>query len=323
MATPLTPDQMLAALRKWGVRFNEISGWRTRGRNYVGHGAWGPVIGCIVHHTGDDAPDDADLRVVRDGRSDLPGPLAQFGARDDGSIDLIASGRSNHAGTGDPGVYAAVKAQSYGDYPPATHFHEGSTGGTDGNTCFYGCETYYSGVDAPTQVQYRAVVLLYAAICDAHGWSAKAVIGHKEWSNYKSDPAKVDMRDMRADVGRALAMGPAAAAAWAYGTTNPDPEVTMPVIVSSPNAGTVVIDGPNILPVPTAAAALALVKAYGPIKSLTDAEWTLVEGLRGRWLTPASGLSADALAAAVKAAVGEAIAAAVVKVDVSVAGTQG
>lgn len=226
MATPLTPAQMIAALDKWGVRYNLIPGWETRGRNYVGHGAWGPVIGCIVHHTGDDAPDDADLRIVRDGRSDLSGPLAQFGGRDDGSIDVIASGRANHAGTGDPAVYAAVKAQSYGDYPPPTHYHQGSTGGTDGNTYFYGVETYYSGSHAPAPVQYRAVVLLYAAICDAHGWTAKAVIGHKEWSDWKSDPGQVDMRQMRDDVTNCLTIGPAAAAAWAYGSLEDDMPLT-------------------------------------------------------------------------------------------------
>lgn len=245
MATPLTPDQLLAALRKWGVRFQEIDGWRTRGRNFVGHGAWGPVIGCMTHHTADDAPDDTDLRIVRDGRSNLPGPLAQFGGRDDGTIDVIASGRANHAGTGDPSVYAAVAAQSYGDYPPPTHYHQGSVGGTDGNARFYGLEQYYSGGHPPTPLQYRAAVLLWAAICDAHGWSAKSVIGHKEWSDWKPDPGFVDMRDMRADIAHCLAIGPAAAAAWAYGTTVPtdnpipseeDTDMPAPVIINITSA---------------------------------------------------------------------------------------
>ncbi len=212
MATPLTAAQTLAALRKWGVRFIEHPGWETHNRN--GHGAWGPVNGFIVHHTGDDAPDDVDFGVVWGGRSNLPGPLCHFGARDDGTIDLVGCGRTNHAGGGDPSVLAAVIAESYGDHPPAPHYHEGSAGAVDGNARFYGVETYYSGYHVP--VQYRAVVLLVAAILDAHGWGPKSAIGHKEWSDWKSDPGSVDMRDFRADVAHLHDIGPAAAAAWAY-----------------------------------------------------------------------------------------------------------
>jgi hypothetical protein len=59
-----------------------------------------------------------------------------------------------------------------------------------------------------TQAQYRASVLLWAAVCDFHGWSHKSVIGHREWNKDKSDPGNVDMILMRADVAAALKAGP-------------------------------------------------------------------------------------------------------------------
>lgn len=191
-STPLSANGIRSALRKFGVKFNEIPGWETRNRGLRGNG-WGPVNGFVVHHTGDDAPDDADERVVCNGRSDLPGPLAQFGLRDDGTVDLIGLGRANHAGSGDSTVYAAVRDETYVNYPPKPTKND-----YDGNGVFYGVETYYSGSHKP--VQYDAMVNLCAAICDAHGWTAKSVIGHKEWTNQKVDPGSVDMAQFRSDV---------------------------------------------------------------------------------------------------------------------------
>jgi hypothetical protein len=204
MSTPITADQLLTQLKKWKVPYREIDGWRTRGRDSFTGLTFGPVFGCVTHHTGDDAPDTADQKVIINGRPELAGPLAQFGLNDDGVVDLISVHRCNHAGGGDPRVLEAVKAESYGDYPPAPHEHQGSPGAVDGNDCFYGCETYYSGGKAPTAAAYKTLVLLWAALCDFHGWSAKSVIGHKEWSDWKSDPGHVDMKVLRADVQKAL-----------------------------------------------------------------------------------------------------------------------
>lgn len=202
----MTAEELIGQLKKWGVRYRPVQGWRRHNRNAVG--AWGPVHGVGIHHTGDDAPDGADRRIVHDGRPDLPGPLAQFGCNDDGVIDLIGWGRANHFGGGDASVFAAVVEESYGDYPPKPHMHEGSPGAVDGNCHFYGVETYYAGGRPPTAKAYRSLVLLAAAICDFHGWSAKSVIGHKEWSDQKSDPGRVDMRQFRAEVAGALRAGP-------------------------------------------------------------------------------------------------------------------
>jgi N-acetylmuramoyl-L-alanine amidase len=206
MATPMTAAQTVKQLKKWGIATKEVPGWEHHNR--AGHGDWGPVNGFMIHHTGDDAADSADLNVIHDGRADLPGPLAQFGCDDDGTIWLVGHGRANHAGGGDPQVLSEVIAESYGDRPSAPHFHEGSPGATDGNVHFYGVETFYSGKKKMTREAYKAVVTLSAAICDFHDWTARSVIGHKEWSDDKVDPGHVDMKVFRQDVAAALAAGP-------------------------------------------------------------------------------------------------------------------
>lgn len=208
MSDPITADQLLKQLDLWQVPFKEIPGWRTRGRDTPTGKPFGPVYGAVQHHTGDDAADLKDLQVCIDGRAGLPGPLVQFGANDNGVIDLISIHRSNHAGGGDPAVLSAVINESYGKYPPPTHFHEGSPGQADGNDCFYGCEAYYSGSHRMTPVQYKSVVMLWAAIFDFHKWTGKSLIGHKEWSNWKPDPGSTDMHQLRLDVDAALKAGP-------------------------------------------------------------------------------------------------------------------
>ena len=206
MAAPMTADETVAALTRWRVRFREVEGWRTRNRNHIG--PWGPVHGLMLHHTGDDAADGTDLRIVVRGRAGLPGPLSQFGCDDKGTIWLVGCGRANHAGGGDPRVLRAVIEEGYDVRPPLPNEHTGSPGAVDGNTRFYGVEVFYSGERPPTRLARRSLVLLGAAICDHHGWSAKSVIGHKEWSDHKWDPGRLDMPAFRLAVARRLAAGP-------------------------------------------------------------------------------------------------------------------
>lgn len=59
-----------------------------------------------------------------------------------------------------------------------------------------------------TSKQYRSLILVGAAICDFHNWTAKSVIGHKEWSSWKVDPASHDMHQIRLDVSERLRLGP-------------------------------------------------------------------------------------------------------------------
>lgn len=201
MSTPMSSEQFVRQLQKWGVPFVETDGWRTRNRNSMG--AWGPVHGLLLHHTGDDAPDTADERVLIEGRSDLPGPLCHWGMRDDGTAVLIGWGRANHAGVGAANVRDVLLTEGYGAYPPAP-----GPDSVDGNALLYGQETCYSGLHVMTEQAYRSTVRAFAAVCDHHGWSAKSCIGHKEWTGRKVDPGHLDMASFRRDVDALLEAGP-------------------------------------------------------------------------------------------------------------------
>src|SRR5690606_5204889 len=145
----------------------------------------------------------------------------------DGTVHLTGNGRANHAGGGDPAVLTAVRSESYGDYPPAPHQHEGSLGAVDGNQHFYGfeCENAGDGQDPWPRVQYTAMVRAAAAICRAHRWGMRSVIGHKEWSDWKPDPRGIDMRNFRRDVAACLALP---AGQWGSTAAPVNEEDTMP-----------------------------------------------------------------------------------------------
>lgn len=210
MGTPLTADRLVAALHAEGCKVREVDGWRSNNRNHKG--PWGPVNGVIVHHTVTGPASDV-VGLIYRGHSELPGPLATGCITKDGVVHLTGNGRANHAGGGDPDVLAAVVAESYRDRPPAPHEHDGSSGAVDGNARFYGweCENKGDGRDPWPRVQYVAIVKATAAVCRAHGWSAKSAIGHLEWSDWKVDPRGFDMKDFRRDLAACLALP---AGAW-------------------------------------------------------------------------------------------------------------
>lgn len=199
MATPMTPAQVLAQLRKFGIPFTEYKDWKTHNRNHIG--AWGPVHGFMVHHTGSDAQDQREL--LYRGVSGLPGPLCQFGLAQDGTVHLVGWGRANHAGAGDDDVLHAVKNE--------LTIPEDNESNTDGNRHFYGVEVWYSGAHEMTVAQYSTLRLLAAAVCDFHDWTEKSVIGHGEWgSPGKWDPGykpgtMMNMDKVRADIKATIA----------------------------------------------------------------------------------------------------------------------
>ncbi|WP_331763238.1 N-acetylmuramoyl-L-alanine amidase (plasmid) [Streptomyces sp. NBC_01369] len=222
MANPLTAAAVLAALRAEGVRVVEVGNWRTHNRN--SKGAWGPLNGSIVHHTVTKGTD-ATVRIVRDGYADLPGPLCHGMIAKNGQVHMVGWGRTNHAGGGDPRVLDQVVAESYGARPtPPTR---GNSNGVDGNARFYGweCENLGDGKDPWPAAQYDAIVRVQAALCRAHKWSAKSVIGHLEWSSDKVDPRGFNMADLRADVAERLKHP----ASWSPGKTTPTPPKETPV----------------------------------------------------------------------------------------------
>lgn len=181
MATPLTPDQMLRALKAEGVNVREYRAWDTHNRNHKG--PWGPVHGVMIHHTvtGPNVLDT--VKLCYDGHSELPGPLCHAVGGKDGVVYLVGHGRANHAGMGDGDVLAAVRAEVA---LPADRIDD-----TDGNPHFYGIEIQNrgDGQDPYPALQYDQAVRYAAALCRAHGWSARSVIGHKEWQPGKIDPS--------------------------------------------------------------------------------------------------------------------------------------
>ena len=195
MATPMTADQMVAALRAEGCKVVERDGWRTHNRNHKG--AWGPVNGSLLHHTASSG-ELSSVELCEDGYEELPGPLCHAVIGKSGTIYLVGNGRANHAGTGDPNTFEAVKDERYNSVPPATHFHEGMSGGVDGNAHLYGaeCVNLGNGKDPWPEVQIDAMVRWSAAINRFHGWSAKSTIAHREWSDWKPDPAGPGMPSM-------------------------------------------------------------------------------------------------------------------------------
>ncbi|MFF7437969.1 peptidoglycan-binding protein [Streptomyces sp. NPDC008122] len=217
MATPLTADRFVAALRAEGVDVVEHPGWRTHNRN--GHGAWGPVTGVIIHHTVSAGTANS-VEMCFDGYEGLPGPLCHGVIAKDGSVHLVGNGRANHAGGGDPSVLQAVISETYGDRPPTPREHQGSAGAVDGNSRFYGfeCVNLGDGTDPWPPAQLDAIERVSAALCRAHGWGARSVIGHKEWSDWKDDPRGFAMPTMRDRVQARLNKAPAKPSA---GTAKP------------------------------------------------------------------------------------------------------
>ncbi|MER8086625.1 N-acetylmuramoyl-L-alanine amidase [Streptomyces sp. NPDC094048] len=179
MATPLTAAAFLSALRGEGVDVVEVGSWRTHNR--AGHGAWGPMNGVVIHHTVTSGTD-ASVRICRDGHSTLPGPLCHGVIAKDGRVHLVGYGRANHAGLGDADVLAAVIAERA--LPAVTRAD------TDGNSRFYGfeCVNLGDGRDPWPAAQVEAIARTAAALCRAHGWDERSVIGHKEWQPGKIDP---------------------------------------------------------------------------------------------------------------------------------------
>ncbi|MBT2490657.1 N-acetylmuramoyl-L-alanine amidase [Streptomyces sp. ISL-96] len=188
MAAPLSADRFLRALLDEGLDVVEVPGWRTRNRDHKG--PWGPVHGVMVHHTVTQGTANT-VRIVRDGYAGLPGPLCHGMIAKSGQVHLIGYGRTNHAGLGDPDVLRAVIAE--------TALPVDDEAAVDGNRHLYGweCENAGDGEDPWPDAQLLAIERASAAVCRAHGWGARSVLGHLEWQPGKPDPRGFTMPSMR------------------------------------------------------------------------------------------------------------------------------
>lgn len=172
------------AARMTGYPVVEVGGWRTRG-----HGGMRVVDGVVPHHTADGSTGDyPSLRIVRDGRAGLAGPLSQFGLGRTGTIYVIAAGQSWHAG-----------ASAWAGF-------------WDLNDEFLGIEAESVGTRNDwTAAQRDCYPRLCAALLHFMRRGVDRLGAHKEVcrpQGRKIDPAYWDMDGMRAEVGRYLAHPP-------------------------------------------------------------------------------------------------------------------
>jgi hypothetical protein len=168
--------QLANALRGRGVRVEEYAGWTTRGSSsFTPHGA-------VAHWTAGPcgATGRPSLSVVVNGRSDLPGPLANVYLDRAGVAVVVAAGKANHAG-------------------------EGGWLGLSGNSSVFGVEAEACNAGDWTAAQRSAYPAVMAGLCDAGRFSADYVCGHNEWApSRKIDPHDWPMPSMRSQVGALL-----------------------------------------------------------------------------------------------------------------------
>ncbi|GAA1920821.1 hypothetical protein GCM10009716_31840 [Streptomyces sodiiphilus] len=195
MATPLTAARLLKALRDEGLKVAEHRSWRTHHRNAAG--PWGGVHGVMIHHTVTSGTGNS-VELCYNGYTGLPGPLCHGVIAKDGTVYLVGNGRANHAGRGDRRVLDAVIKEAATPSPQRND--------TDGNRVFYGfeCVNLGDGKDPWPAAQLLAIERAAAALCRAHGWSRRSVIGHLEWQVGKIDPRGFSMRTMRTRIGKRL-----------------------------------------------------------------------------------------------------------------------
>lgn len=179
-------DVLRAAL---GDRLVVEAGWKDRGTG----GQMGDIWGVMIHHTGNDRET---VAGIRDGRSDLAGPLSQCLITPDGKCHLIAVGPCNHAGIGKyPGIAANTGNQRLIGFECAW-----PTIQPDGS--------FDKGQRWP-DAQIITMRDATAAVLTKLGYGADRVIGHKEYAtaapNVKWDPGNIDMGWFRGEVAKDIA----------------------------------------------------------------------------------------------------------------------
>lgn len=154
-------------LRGWGFTVLMMDGWENRGRPDIALTAnW---IGA--HHTA--AVVDVD-RILRDGRPDVSGPLANYGVHRNSDIILIASGRANHFGVATIRSSDAWGIEATGPIP-VTAF---------GKSAF---------------PNYWAYIALCKAIMLEEDWAADRIKAHKEVAPKRKINPSLNMTTFRSD----------------------------------------------------------------------------------------------------------------------------
>lgn len=138
------------AVKNAGVKFKTVKGWSSRG-----HGAMGVIQSVMCHHTAGPARGNSpSLNVVTYGRPGLSGPLAQIFLARDGTVYLVAAGRSYHAGVVTSSLYQ--------------------------NSHSVGIEAEATGVSSWPKAQINAYAKLCRALAREFSFPVSRVVGHKE-----------------------------------------------------------------------------------------------------------------------------------------------
>ena len=170
------PD-LVAILTLAGI---PVSDQRVPGRPY----AFAPR-GVMLHHTASRAGsgDLPSLRICRQGRSDLQGPLCNLLVGRAGTVVAISDGYANHAGRMSADAWSRLTT---GREPVR---QTGPDNGPVGNGHLIGIENNGLGEPWPAD-QVDVVIDICVAICSHFGWDpTSAVIGHKEGTRRKIDPS--------------------------------------------------------------------------------------------------------------------------------------
>lgn len=144
-------NDLASLARGAGLTVTEVGGWI--GHN---HGQFNSIECIVIHHTaGAPTGDYPSLNVVRNGRTGLPGPLAQLGVGRSGRVYTISNGVAWHAGT--------VRETWMNNY----------------HAIGIEVESVGTGPEWPS-VQVHATAKLVAALCKRYGVPVSRVLGHKE-----------------------------------------------------------------------------------------------------------------------------------------------
>lgn len=174
-------------LRSKGLKVQEVAGWKTRSSNWSR--SFTPK-GIVCHHTAGPAANGnyPSYNTVLNGRTGLPGPLAQFGLGRDGTVIIFAGHRANHAGVGGPML--GIPEDS-------------------ANAYMWGIEAENSGTQAWPAVQMQAYYKLAAALATypKAPFKVSMVIGHKEWAPRRKPDPSFDMNAFRTQVQKAVNAG--------------------------------------------------------------------------------------------------------------------
>lgn len=149
----------------------------------------------VVHHTAspDGSGDAPCLTICREGRSDVPGPLAQMLLGRAGTLFLITDGRANHPGNCDRAtIERAIRGEHQGNPNVCDSADDPGVGAAG---LAWGIEAENNGVGEPwPSVQIERYIQICEAFCKELHWDPWVkILAHKKITRRKIDPS-FDMR---------------------------------------------------------------------------------------------------------------------------------